>query len=79
MKLIPNKGYVALKKSENISTSMDGLTRPMEYTTYDVVAVSEDTPLCKVGDTVVLYDVDTYFGEYVIAKEDNVMAWVEDY
>lgn len=77
MKLLPNKGYLIAKEANlAMIDNADRLPAPNEKF-HEVVAISENNPLCKVGDIVILNDVVKYFFDIVVAREEDVMGWVE--
>jgi hypothetical protein len=77
MKLIPNKGHIILKRTTAPADS-GTLAPPADSDkVYEVVAVSQDSPLCKVGDTIVMLEPLTQVNSYIIGLEADVMAWVE--
>lgn len=78
MKLIPNKGYVVLK-SYKFDDRSDGLIPPPTADGfYEVTEVSEDSPLCQAGDVVIVSETLWVFQGKHIAREEDILAWVED-
>lgn len=75
MKLLPTKGYMQVKYYK--VTEHTGLLSPNRDSVYTVVAVSDESPLCKVGDLVVLADVFLPGATFDIARESDFVAWAE--